>query len=66
MPFFIRDSELILIAIKSSFKVKIAEALKELAGPLKLSFRAIKKKYSVYYKTLKRHLNGHVLRRLAR
>jgi hypothetical protein len=52
--------------MESPFKVKIAEALEELAGPSKLSFRAIEKKYGVYRKTLKRRLKGHVLRRIAR
>jgi hypothetical protein len=52
--------------MESPFEVKITEALEELAGPLKPSLRAIEKKYSVYRKTLKRRLKGHVLRRIAR
>jgi hypothetical protein len=52
--------------MESLFKFKIAEALEELAGPLKPSFRAIEKKYGVYRKTLKQRIKGHVLRRIAR
>jgi hypothetical protein len=52
--------------MESPFKVKITEALEELAGPSKPSLRAIKKKYGVYRKTLKRRLKGHVLKRIAR
>jgi hypothetical protein len=52
--------------MESLFKVKISEALEELAGPLKPSLRAIEKKYGVYCKTLKRRLKGHILRRIAR
>jgi hypothetical protein len=52
--------------MESPFEVKIAEALEELAGPSKPSLRAIKKKYGVCRKTLKRRLEGHVSRRIAR
>jgi hypothetical protein len=50
----------------SPFKVKIAEALTELNGPLKPSLYFMEKKYGVPHNILKRRLKDGVLKRIAR
>jgi helix-turn-helix, Psq domain/Tc5 transposase DNA-binding domain len=61
-----RTNELKSTAMESAFEVRIAEALRDLRGPSKISIRAAEKKHGIPRSTLTRRLEGGISKRKAR